>query len=907
MDRNLIKFAPLFMGLSEQDQRTLTDNFTEGRLAAGEALFRAGEQSDALYLLGQGFARLTSQSGQSLATLGPGSVLGEASLFRNIPQDVTATAVADIEYWRLTDQKLRAIVLEHPSIGITLSNNFGDMLAQMEDYLVQRLSGAEELGDLPHNTLQALASKLQAVELVQNQPLYTAGDEPPGLFLIEKGAIELRPEPGSDERAQVVRSGALLGVLPLLTNKPSSHDAVALELSMLWGIPTDQFQTLSNQHRGLRRSLGRKVRARLGKADQAKAVARLAEMPIFAELTPDVLRAIAQRMTLQYTSAGERVYRMGESGDSLYLIENGEIELTAENASGVIEELARISSGGFFGEMSIFTGQTRTEDATATRHTNLWVLDKSELDALAAQRPEISAALSQGLAARLAAEQNEDEQRFRHFELFESLTNEELVQIVPYLHPTRFGAGEQIFRASGSSDSLYLIERGEVRVQTFNGGSWLLGPGESFGERALLTNQPHSASVSAETDVDLWALSKNDFNNLVNQHPGLAINLTRILGQRLAESNAYTPQSMSAAGGAFGSAQQMRSAQGAPYGSPYGAPAGEAQYQYYEDPNYQDGAPITAAQRRRAAAAQQMSRGGQRMGFGAWFRNLSGMAKLRLAVIILLLIWVLGIAAPSALMALIRGARTVSDAFLPTSSSGALAAVYSLGSWEVAAQDQESARAIALADRMAPPTATYTPLPTQTPPATSTPLATNTPLPTNTPSAPAFVQGYINVGQQAEVAAAAAAPAEQQVQAAALAPRAWDPRLDRLGVRVEEANVPSGQPYWRLIEAMWWDEKEAGGKHHIYVEVLDENGSRVVGQPVTVKWGDGQYDGATEDKAYPDYGFNYQMYAAGNAYDVIVNGLPSDKLVGAGMGDLDRPRYGIHTAFRLIYQRTIKP
>lgn len=48
VDRNLIKFAPLFMGLSEQDQRILTDNFSEGRLPAGEALFRAGEQSDAL-------------------------------------------------------------------------------------------------------------------------------------------------------------------------------------------------------------------------------------------------------------------------------------------------------------------------------------------------------------------------------------------------------------------------------------------------------------------------------------------------------------------------------------------------------------------------------------------------------------------------------------------------------------------------------------------------------------------------------------------------------------------------------------------------------------------------------------------------------------------------------------------
>ena len=63
----------------------------------------------------------------------------------------------------------------------------------------------------------------------------------------------------------------------------------------------------------------------------------------------------------------------------------------------------------------------------------------------------------------------------------------------------------------------------------------------------------------------------------------------------------------------------------------------------------------------------------------------------------------------------------------------------------------------------------------------------------------------------------------------------------------------------------------------------------------------------TEDKAPPDYGYNYQMYAAGNAYNVKVEGLPSEILHGAGMGDVERPNYGIHTAFYITYKRTTKP
>ncbi len=109
-----------------------------------------------------------------------------------------------------------------------------------------------------------------------------------------------------------------------------------------------------------------------------------------------------------------------------------------------------------------------------------------------------------------------------------------------------------------------------------------------------------------------------------------------------------------------------------------------------------------------------------------------------------------------------------------------------------------------------------------------------------------------------------------------------------------------------MAEARWEDEQEAAGRHHIYVEVVDEDGERVVGQPVTVFWGDGNFTTATEDKNPPDYAFNYQMYAAGNAYDVKVEGLPSEVLRGAGMGDVERPRYGIHTAFYITFQRATK-
>ncbi len=947
MDINLIKYAPLFSSLDEREQAILAEGFISGQLDDGSTLFRAGEQSEALYLLSKGFVKLTTDTGTNLATLGVGSVLGEASSFRNAIQDVTAIASTEIEYWRLSDQKLREIVLQNPSIGIKLGKSFGSMLAQMEDYLVVRLSDTVELGDLPRHTLQAIASRLQGLEVSAGQPLIQSGEAANGLFLLESGTVSVQnPDSGTTD---TVGSGSILGALALLTSKPQIQNVVANSDGMVWVLSADDFQSLNTEHRALRRSLGKNVQARLAKADQVQAATRLQEMPIFSDLPMGSIESIAQRMILRHISAGERVYRVGDGGDALYLIESGEIELTAENASGVIEELARIGNQGFFGEMSLLAGQIRTEDATATRNTNLWVLYKGDLDSLGVEDNSIRSALNQGLAARLASEESESEQNFRNFELLSELGSEELHQVVSHLKPTRYRAGENVVRISTPGDALFLIENGEVRVQTFNGGSWLLGPGESFGEQSLLTNQPHNASISAQTDVDLWSLSKVDFDSLLTQYPGLAISLSRMLSQRLSESNAYAPsQDASPAqpspASAIGSGPaEARTAVGQQndagfqsnfepnYQSSFEEPQGTApfnQQQFPQEAQMQGGGfnPLTpagqpapqAARQRRANAAQHMSPR-QRMGFGQWFSSLSGFAKLRFALIILLLIWLFGIALPYMFLSMIQGPGVASGASLPVSVSGSLAAVYSLGSYEVAAQDRDSAMEIALRDRLVSPTPTHTPPPTATPMITPTPKrerqVARRKVAAPSSEGPSFIRGYVNVAEQAlrlapaapAEAAPAAAPAEPAPSDAAPAlGRALDPRLGALGVRIEDANVAPGQPYWRIIEVEFWDEEKSAGKHHLYADVLDEAGNRVVGHPVKVVWAEGEHTGPVENKPFPELGFNYQMYAAGYAYSIQADGLPSDKLIGAGLGSVEQRFYGIHTSYLVIFQKAIR-
>jgi CRP-like cAMP-binding protein len=280
--------------------------------------------ADGLYLVGKGFVRLFTASGSNLATLGPGSVLGEDSLYRAVPYDVSAHAASDLEYWKLSDQDLRAIIVQHPAVGLEVEPEL-----RQPDRADAGLPGAAVGQDAgtgraapPH--LQAIADQLEPRKVAAGQVLYRAGDQASGIFLIESGRIEIQPDTADGER-QEATAGRLLGALALLTAKPQTTTAVAREETLLWALLADDFQMIASRQPGLRRSLGRNVRARLSRTDQMQAVQRLSQMPIFAQLPPPRSRPSPSAWCFQHVPAGERVYRIGEVGDAMYLVETARL------------------------------------------------------------------------------------------------------------------------------------------------------------------------------------------------------------------------------------------------------------------------------------------------------------------------------------------------------------------------------------------------------------------------------------------------------------------------------------------------------------------------------------------------------------------------------------------------------
>jgi CRP/FNR family cyclic AMP-dependent transcriptional regulator len=110
------------------------------------------------------------------------------------------------------------------------------------------------------------------------------------------------------------------------------------------------------------------------------------------------------------------------------------------------------------------------------------------------------------------------------WQLFGDLPPEEVRRVLGMARRRTFGRGEVVFHEGDPADSLHLIAKGRfaVRVTTPLGETATLairGPGEAFGELALVSDSPRSATVAALEAAETHSLYRREFEELRREHP----------------------------------------------------------------------------------------------------------------------------------------------------------------------------------------------------------------------------------------------------------------------------------------------------------------------------------------------------------------------------------------------------
>ncbi|MFC2172030.1 cyclic nucleotide-binding domain-containing protein [Acidobacteriota bacterium] len=134
--------------------------------------------------------------------------------------------------------------------------------------------------------------------------------------------------------------------------------------------------------------------------------------------------------------------------------------------------------------------------------------------------------------------------------ILQSLPADDIAKLVPHLKKAEFKEGATIFKEGAQGKELYFVDSGKVRISHSEGGKKeqkeiaVLGDTDVFGEMALISNQPRTATATAETQVKAWMLQKSEFEEAIKNSPQLQKTVQKLAEERiqdLSEKTSVTP------------------------------------------------------------------------------------------------------------------------------------------------------------------------------------------------------------------------------------------------------------------------------------------------------------------------------------------------------------------------------
>jgi len=124
----------------------------------------------------------------------------------------------------------------------------------------------------------------------------------------------------------------------------------------------------------------------------------LSSFPAFATLGKKDINLISNIIHNRHYIAGEYIFCQGDPGIGLYILIDGEVEITYADEKGICLRFASFSKGDFFGELALVDGEKRNASAVAKTDVKLAVIFKPDLDEFIEKFPKIGIRIMQGIS-----------------------------------------------------------------------------------------------------------------------------------------------------------------------------------------------------------------------------------------------------------------------------------------------------------------------------------------------------------------------------------------------------------------------------------------------------------------------------------------------------------------------------
>jgi small-conductance mechanosensitive channel/CRP-like cAMP-binding protein len=141
---------------------------------------------------------------------------------------------------------------------------------------------------------------------------------------------------------------------------------------------------------------------RKGDEEYARRVDALSRVDVFRALDAQKIDRLSRRLRMVMFGPGEVILRQGDPGDSLYVVRSGQVVVQIGFGGGP-KTVATLTTGQFFGEMSLMTGESRSATVVARSDVECYIVDKEAFQEILETQPELAGTISDILSRRQVA------------------------------------------------------------------------------------------------------------------------------------------------------------------------------------------------------------------------------------------------------------------------------------------------------------------------------------------------------------------------------------------------------------------------------------------------------------------------------------------------------------------------
>jgi CRP-like cAMP-binding protein/thioredoxin reductase/Fe-S-cluster-containing hydrogenase component 2 len=252
-----------------------------------------------------------------------------------------------------------------------------------------------------------------------------------------------------------------------------------------------------------------------------------ATIPVWANLNALQLREAMLDSDVHVLKAGDTVFKRNDYTSSFYTILRGKvgIQINPNDPSQVVV----LGPGAFFGEMGLISGRRRSATVLASTDCVLFETPRRTMLKVIQSVDAVRRTLDQAAILR----------QVRTY-LAPGVPDTELKNLVESAEIRRFRAGDVVFSQGDAGDDMHLIRSGSCTVSMRVGGKEVvlsyLPAGNYFGEMALLSDMPRSATIKAAHTTETIRIMGEHFKELLSRAPKLKAEVETKFRQRIMEN-----------------------------------------------------------------------------------------------------------------------------------------------------------------------------------------------------------------------------------------------------------------------------------------------------------------------------------------------------------------------------------